>query len=245
MNNLKLLQLLQLTDSALPTGALAHSFGLEMLAVEEVITAGNLAVFLSDYLEEAGQLEAYFCRQAYRLAEVLPDALLFTNGWQVLNNLISAFKPGREARQASLSLGRRFARLVWQLKKIPGLENIISPPVPGRATLGARAGAGPGSHYCAAFGLVGGLLAIEEDTVVLAYLQQGVTALISACQRLMPLGQVQAAAINWSLNPSLLKATLNSRADQPGSAKPPSSFMPLMELGSMRHPALRTRLFIS
>jgi urease accessory protein len=79
-------------------------------------------------------------------------------------------------------------------------------------------------------------LGIDEDAAVLAYLQQSVTGLVSACQRLMPLGQVAAARIVWNLKPAMIQAAL---------AKELSCFTPLPEIASMRHPLLETRLFIS
>jgi urease accessory protein len=66
-DSLSHLQLLHLADSALPVGALAHSFGLESLTSAEILTTANLESFLRAYIEEAGLLEAVFCREGYRL----------------------------------------------------------------------------------------------------------------------------------------------------------------------------------
>jgi urease accessory protein len=44
------LRLLHLADSALPIGALAHSFGLESLTSCEMLTTLDLADFLQTYL---------------------------------------------------------------------------------------------------------------------------------------------------------------------------------------------------
>src|SRR6185437_2901191 len=65
---LRLLKLLQLADSALPIGSAAHSFGIETLVAEELLTVEHLAQFLEDYLHETGALESVFCRRAYVLA---------------------------------------------------------------------------------------------------------------------------------------------------------------------------------
>jgi urease accessory protein len=128
---------------------------------------------------------------------------------------LSARKPASESRDASLKIGRRFAQLV---NSIAGTE------------------IEPGLHYCVAFGSAAAKLGIDEDAAVLAYLQQSVTGLVSACQRLMPLGQVAAARVVWNLKPAIIQAA---------AAKELSCFTPLPEIASMRHPLLETRLFIS
>jgi urease accessory protein len=198
-----LLRLLQLADSALPIGAAAHSFGLETLASTGILHPGNLGDFLAAWLEESGAQEAIFVRRAY------------TANLKGLSEELSARKPSRESREASLRLGHRFAQLV---NAVAGTE------IP------------TDLHYSIAFGAAAAQLAIDEDSAVLAYLQQSVAGLVSACQRLMPLGQVAAARIVWNLKPAIERAS---------AQKEISCFTPLPEIASMRHPLLETRLFIS
>jgi len=56
---MRLLWLLQLSDTALPIGALNHSFGIETLTVEESLSADTIESFLNDYLHEVGTLEIW------------------------------------------------------------------------------------------------------------------------------------------------------------------------------------------
>jgi urease accessory protein len=93
-------------------------------------------------------------------------------------------------------------------------------------------------HHSAAFGLVGGALGLGEDATVLAYLQQSVMGLVSACQRLMQVGQGQATRILWNLKPAILEATQDNGGEV-------WCFSPNPEMAVMRHPGLYTRLFIS
>src|SRR5271156_3777370 len=97
------LQLLHLADSALPVGAAAHSFGLEGLVVENGLEVAGLFSFFQSYLEEAGRLEAVFVYAGYDAASV--------EQWQRLNERLSAMKPARETREASLRLGKRLGLL--------------------------------------------------------------------------------------------------------------------------------------
>jgi urease accessory protein len=94
-------------------------------------------------------------------------------------------------------------------------------------------------HYPIAFGAAAALLTIPEEASAAAYLQQSITGLISACQRLMPIGQVAASRAIWNLKPAIRDAVSDS--ERPVSY----CFTPLPELGSMRHSSLETRLFIS
>lgn len=232
-NALNHLRLLQLADSALPVGALAHSFGLETLVTLEVLTVPQLEPFLADYLDEVGALEGLFCRTAYRLA-ANPNQTDMAQSWLDLNRRISAFKPVRESRAASAMLGRRLLRLVLDLEALPPIERALA--VVGQA--------GGDIHYSAAFGLAGGALGLDEEMTVLAYLHQVLAGLVSACQRLMPLGQSQASWLIWTLKPVLIRVAARS-CHQTLEEDAVFYFTPLIDVGGMRHPMLTTRLFMS
>jgi len=202
-----MLELLQLADSALPVGGAAHSFGLEALVEEGILDPHNLADFLSSYVAESGRLDAVYVRRAWRGEDIAG-----------LTVELSARRPARESREASLKMGRRFAELF-------------------QALTGARMPSPV--HYSIAFGAAGAVIGISEELVAQAYLQQCVTGLVSACQRLMPLGQVAASQMIWNLKSAILDAVSNSeRLDG-------NCYSPLPELGSMRHASIETRLFIS
>ncbi len=204
---------MQLADSALPVGSAAHSFGLEMLVAEEMLAADSLPSFLRGYLHETGILEAAFCLAAHRRAGA---------GWTALNQQLSARKPAQETRAASLTLGRRFLQLFLALEggQDPGGE----------------------AHYATAFGYASRLLGVGEELAAACYLQQTMNAMVSACQRLMPLGQQNAARLLWEIKPAVLDAAQASCTADVESA---AAFTPLVEIASMRHVDLGTRLFIS
>jgi urease accessory protein len=203
------LELLHLADSALPIGAAAHSFGLETLADEGCVTPETLKAFLRDYLAEAGVLEASFVRRSWRSPG---DA-------QTLSDEFGARRVARESREASLKMGRRFSRLVnasWGRLAIP--DDL---------------------YYPIAFGLAAASVGIAEDDTALAYLRQSVAGLVSACQRLISIGQVEASRLLWELHPFICEAARSNENREV------ACFTPLVELASARHGSLETRLFIS
>ena len=227
------LRLLHLADSALPIGSLAHSFGLETLVSSQFLRAGDIPAFLHGYLEEAGLVDGVFCRAAFSLAA--PGAFSLEK-WLDLNGGLSARKPAREARSASSVLGRNFLRAVAAVANHPLLREALDAAV--NLSLD-----GTGSvHHATAFGLAAGALGFHEDRAVCAYLHQSVANLISAFQRLLPLGHTDAMRILWNLKPAILSTARRSVSCSLDDA---GSFMPLLDWGAMEHPALSTRLFIS
>ncbi len=196
------------------------------------MTVEQLTEFLTDYLAEAGALEAAYCHAAYRLGADWERDPFCPERWLALNHRLSALKPARESRAASAILGRRLLQLVAGLDPNPVVVQAVEIAAQRHVEL----------HHCAAFGLMGSALGIAGESVVLAYLQQSITGLVSACQRLLPLGQQRAGLLLWDLKPALIAAAEHGCRCEPADAV---CFTPFLDLGGMRHPALSTRLFIS
>jgi urease accessory protein len=233
------LRLLHLADSALPIGGLAHSLGLESLVAAELVGVRELPEFLRGFLEEAGFLEAVFCRAGFRLgsrflAVERPEDRLqsFARDWLALNERLGAMKPARESRSGSASLGRNF------LAVLGGLGDFAVV----REALRVSKDQGGLIHHSVAFGLGSGVLKFEEDRAVLAFLHSCAASLVSACQRLLPLGQNAATRILWELKPAIVEIMRRSAGC---SVEDAWCFMPLLDWGGMEHPALAMRLFIS
>jgi urease accessory protein len=213
-----LLQLLHLADSALPIGAAAHSFGIETLISEAGLGVADLPFLFEDWLDGQGHTEAAFCHWAHASKD--------ETEWHNLNAVISSFKPARESREASLRLGKRFLALAESLIDEPSMRIQVRADV----------------HLAAAFGKVGIALRIDATMMAAAYLHQSVFGAISACQRLLPFGQTAAMKLLWCLKPRIQRAALRAREAQPNDIW---NIQPMVEIASMRHPQLATRLFIS
>jgi urease accessory protein len=223
---LSILQLLQLADSALPVGSMSHSFGLEALVYDDDLDTGvqscpaSLARYLEDSLSESMLVDAVFCREAH--ARALRNASV-----DDLNRQMSALRLARESRDASLTMGRRFAGLAAVLHGDKALSYLASLEE---------------MHYSVAFGYTLGILTIDSELTVSAFMHQCLLNIISAAQRLLSLGQIQANRIAWDLKPAILHAMKQSKNLSFSTVR---SFAHLPELASMRHSCLHTRLFVS
>ena len=247
ISSLAELRLLHLADSAFPIGSLAHSFGLESLVDAGYLDVAALPEFLRGYLEEAGVLEAAFLRAAFFLGAGASDQDIshgrpqrsskeWLREWLDLCDRLSALKPARESRAGSAALGENFLNTILATEDLPRVRAALA------AARELRDGRRTLIHHSVAFGLAAGALALDEERVVLAFLHQTMTSLVSACQRLLPLGQTAATRILWDLKPAIIDATVRSAAVSTAQA---SCFMPLLDWGAMEHPSLTTRLFIS
>lgn len=223
-----LLKLQQFADSALPIGGASHSFGLEFLAEAGLLTADSVEAFLVEYLNEAGTLEAAYCSASCALALGGFDESA-AHQWLAWNTELGARKLARESRDGSAAMGRRFLDLAARVSGIPLL-------------IRARELADVELQLAPCFGLVAGAIEIEPELAACAYLQQSVAALVSCCQRLLPLGQTSAQQILWNLKPAIIKVAKRGSATAPASAE---CFAPLLDVASARHVSMHTRLFIS
>jgi len=229
--DLVFLRLLHLADSALPIGTLAHSFGLESLVSAEMLKASDLPGFLRGYLEEAGMVEGVACREAFQVAETRQRKFSAVR-WVEINDRLSALKPARESRAASGALGRNFLQAALALVDFPVLQEARDASL---KALGL-------THHATAFGLVSATIGFDEAQAVLAYLHQMTATLVSACQRLLPIGQNEATRVLWNLKMAIVET---SELSANYTLDTVNCFTPLLDWGAMEHPALPTRLFIS
>lgn len=244
----QLLRLLHIADSALPVGATAHSFGLETLVQDGDVDLPLLERWFGDYLLETGTVDAYYCRRAHEIGLHLDGRASsgLLGDWRAANQELSALRPARESRAASHALGGRLLRLLADLEPRPAWQAVLS-------------AADAETHYCCVFGLGGALLGLDANATALALLRQNVAGLVSACQRLMPLGQGRAGQLLWKLQGAVAAAASARESASgfipgfvpgfvPGYAEGPDipfTFTALLDVGSMRHPQRSVRLFIS
>lgn len=221
--------LLHLSDSFYPTGAYAHSFGLEGLTQEgRVHDRATLRAFLLEQVLPAlVRTDLAVASAAYDAAGEAPD-------WARLRELCflgSAMRGARELRDASDAIGRQrldFAALLHGGLAREFNERAVSGNWPRPA--------------CVAAAIEGRLHGAPCDAVLGAIVYSAVTGVIAAAVKLLRLGQNAAHTLlaeALAETPALLVAA--ARID-PAAA---GSFNPWWDVAASRHEHADFRLFIS
>ncbi len=224
-----LLRLLQLTDSAFPTGAFAHSFGLETLVARGVVqTAAALEEFITNtLLHGLAPSDGVACVAVARTGANWEDVL------QCVDRRLTAMKTVTEFREASRTMGTRFLRTVTQLFALPRALTYL-------AAIDARTLYG---HISLSYGLVCHDLALPLQPALAAWFRHYCASLVSVGVRLIPLGQTAGQALLAHLGTPIVNAVeLALGRDIEAMA----SFAPGQELAGILHrDVLTTRLYIS
>jgi urease accessory protein len=229
LSDLSLLRIIQLTDSAFPTGAFAHSFGLETYITRGIVgTAATLEEFIANTLLHAlATSDGVACRAVYGAEMAAEDVV------RVLDQRLTAMKTVSEFRAASCALGTRFLRTVTQLYTVPGAVNYL-------AAIQAKTLYG---HLSLAYGLVCRDLELPLQPALAAWFRQYAASLVSVGVRLIPLGQTAGQVLLTRLGTIILDA-VELALDRDIDAM--ASFVPGQELAGMTHrDVLATRLYIS
>ena len=234
--------LLQTTDSLFPTGAYAHSAGLESLVQLGLITdAPTLAAFLHAHALPA--LARYelpylgFSLDAAAAGDV--PALV------ALDREYGAGKLARETREASAGIGTQRLRTLGRLEA-------LSAAVPGEAGRSARAVAGAfgeavargeaRGHAAVVCGLQAHWLGVPVDAAMTAYGYGNLAGFGSAALKLIRIGQEGVQAVLAEALGRMEETVRTAR----GVAREDAGWSdPAWEIAAARHEHAYARLFIS
>lgn len=168
-----LLTLLQLSDSALPTGSFSHSFGLETYLDRGIVTGEeDFVPWLDGYLAQMAYADAL----ALRLATEAQDLAAVRR----VDSLMHAAAVPQQIREAGVSMGARMSRIAGLA--VPGDERLD-------AYLEAVADGDCHGHPAIVFALAARAVGIPAEDAVAAYLMSLTTSLVQNAIRAVPLGQ--------------------------------------------------------
>ena len=221
-----LLTLLQLTDSFFPTGAFAHSFGLETyVQLGGVNGPETFEAFLRSTLHHGprnGDVVAIgLTYKATEIEEVVN-----------LDERLTAMKIARESREGSIKIGKQFLRNAATLEWSGMLDEYAKKVQSGRCA----------GHHAIAYGLVASAAKIDLFSAVLGYLHAHVVGQVSAAVRLIPLKPTDGQRIIQSIRSDL---TDIARFAESAGLDDLGGFTPGLDIRSMQHERLYSRLFIS
>jgi urease accessory protein len=211
--------LLQLSDGAFPSGAFAHSFGLEATTVLGGLRDGEVSIFLDASLRQIASAALPFVRSA----TIAPTRLAELDG------AYDATLPMLAPNQASRAQGRALASAasrVWD----------VTSPIADHAR-----GAGP-AHHAPVFGALFGTLGIDPDDAIAAYLHGSARGILSAAVRLGLLGPLEAQHLLAERGPLLDVLREGARELDIDKA---AQTAPLLELFAALHDRLDGRMFQS
>lgn len=209
--------LLQLADSAFPTGGFAHSAGLEA-AVQggDVATVEDVERFLVELIDQL----AHGALPLVRAVHEAPERLI------EIDALATAMLWSHVAARASRAQGRALLDVAARASNAPELLAVRS----------------RGAHLAPAFGLVTRTLGVPLDEALATFLHLGLRGALSAAVRLGCCGPTEAQAIHLELHPALDAALATGRALPVEDAAQPA---PIAELFGATHDRLYSRLFQS
>jgi urease accessory protein len=221
--------LLQLTSGSFPTGAFAHSYGLETFVQEGLVRdVATFGAWLEVHLAHcAGPIDG---------AAVALVGRAVTNGdWDAalrLDRLLTSLKLAPEVRAASQATGRAILRAAREVFPGPAIENFA-------ALVDEREAPG---NAATVFACVAADLKIDAPVSVLAFLWSAASALTAVATRLVPLGGVAAQRCLRELGASIHAAATSAAAR--GEHELCASAV-AQDIAALRHARLYSRLCIS
>ena len=221
-----LLPLLQLADSALPTGAFSHSFGLETFLERGLVRDEEtfriwLTQFIHTQLTYSDGLAIRLVLEAASTAEL-----------RELDTMLTAQALPRQVREAGVKMGARMLQIASVILDSAEIEQY-------RADVSAGLCSG---HPALAFAIAGRSLQVPLPELVGSYLFSTATSLTQNAIRGIPIGQDAGQRVLRRIHPDIAAATARiAKLD----CSDFGATAPGLEIAQMRHERQRARMFMS
>lgn len=224
MGSGELLSLLHLTSSSFPIGSFSHSLGLEsMLENGWLVSEADFETLCRDtLLSNLGRTDGpAVCLACEPDRSDLPE----------LDRQVTALRPTKELRKASLQMGRAFLRIFSKMYPGSPLE-----------VYAREATAEGGGNYSVVFGAACGWLGIVPYEATLAFLYGSLGNFVQTAIKLLPLSQISAQQLLVRLYPVMEK---QARLAATISISEMGGFSPQLDIASMSHEQLYSRSYMS
>lgn len=226
-NKNQLFYLMQIAGGTFPSGGFSQSWGLETyVACGKVTDEKSFMEFAQTYLESTlASCEGPIMCRAYELAGDWDSDKI-----KELEELSCAVKVTKESRESSVRMGKAFMRIMADItddEKLPQIKGLCGPE---------------GITYPVIYGLVCGRIGLDMEKAMESFVFSTVNALVQSAVKLIPLGNKQAQKILLELYPAM-EETVRKGLKTPVSEI--SNFCPGIDIASIAHESLPTRLYMS
>ncbi|MHA6261004.1 urease accessory protein UreF [Sporosarcina sp. CAU 1771] len=227
--NTGFLHLMQIHDSAFPIGTYTQSYGMETFIQEDLIhSKESLIEYCQSFLvHNLAYGDAILIQEAYKAAKEGNLEKLLS-----LDELCGAIKLAKESRDASINVGKQFLRTVSPLNEFPLITDW---------QLMIKNGEAKG-HYAVVFGIYCALNEVDCNQAVTMYLYSTINGLIQNAVRAVPFGQNTGVQVLHELLGSIVDT---AKIVYSLTEKDIANNALSVELASMKHEYLYSRLFIS
>lgn len=225
--NNQLFYLMQIAGGTFPSGGFSQSWGLETYVSEGLVNDDKSFIeFTESYLESTiSRCEGPLMHEAYNLA-VDSD---FDN-LKKLEELSCAVKVTKESRESSIRMGKAFMRIMTDILDDDFLVLVKKISVP------------DGISYPVIYGAVCGRLGVSVEEAMRAFVFSTVNALVQSAVKLIPLGNTQAQQVLLDLYPAM---DVSAKESLEIPVEEISNFCPGLDIASITHEFLPTRLYMS
>ena len=226
MKKEQLFMILQLAGGTFPTGSFSQSWGLETYVYNgEVSDEECFRRFLGAFINTTlAGLEGPVVCSAYDFAKAGDmDSL------RDLDKQIVAMKLTKESREGCLRMGKALLRIASEMTDHDILTSYYK-------------ACHSGSAFPVTFGLVSSILGLEKEDMLSAFMFSSVSGLVQSGLKLIPLGNIQAQRILLDLYDNIGSAVEKAFHTELEDA---FAFCPGLDIASMLHETLPTRLYMS